>query len=462
MSSAGISSVRAIFQGVVGETNIRTAPAELSPYAVAGVSPSIVVLPENTAEAAQIVAAASDTGLALLACGSRSSLSVGAPPARYDVALDMTRVTGIDHYDPGDLTVSVKAGTLVCDLDRTLSANGQFLPLLVPFFSRATIAGAIATGLDSPLRHSYGTARDFLIGAEFIDGTGAHTKSGGRVVKNVTGYDFHKLLLGSLGTLAVITRLNFRTFPRPVSRRGLLASFADERAALQFQETVAASPLQPCVAEILSPEIARLFLEEKSPVASLRLDTGAWTACIGYEGSQEMCDRFARELSALALRAAARNAVVIHDAQFAALLEILREGPALLGGASANAFVFRFATLPAHLLQLLAAVRSFAASSWSESAAIVRSGSIIYLALLPQDRADTEAVTRQLAYFWKSVSSLRAQMELNASILFGPPDLQASLNPWLYAPADLELHRKVKQAFDPKNIFAPGRFVGGI
>ena len=82
------------------------------------------------------------------------------------------------------------------------------------------MGGAIASGLDSPLRHFYGTARDFLIGAEFVDGTGALAKSGGRVVKNVTGYDFHKLLNGSLGSLAVITRMNFRTFPlHPIAPR---------------------------------------------------------------------------------------------------------------------------------------------------------------------------------------------------------------------------------------------------
>jgi hypothetical protein len=171
----------------------------------------------------------------------------------------MTRLTGIAHYDPGDLTVSVNAGMPLAELARILADQNQFLPLAVPFFERATIGGAIAVGLDSPLRHFYGTARDFLIGAEFVDGAGALTKSGGRVVKNVTGYDFHKLLNGSLGSLAVITRLNFRTFPLQQSRRGFVASFENQAAALAFVKALGDSALTPTVVDFVSPEFAELF-----------------------------------------------------------------------------------------------------------------------------------------------------------------------------------------------------------
>src|SRR5439155_5999767 len=131
------------------------------------------------------------------------------------------------------------------DLAAPLYKQKQFLPLPVPFYFESTIGGIIASGVDSALRHSYGTARDFLIGAEFIDGTGHLCKSGGRVVKNVTGYDLHKLLIGSLGTLAVITRLNFRTFPAPVSSRGFVASFASAENALALRRSIVESPLNP-------------------------------------------------------------------------------------------------------------------------------------------------------------------------------------------------------------------------
>src|SRR6202011_6121068 len=105
-------------------------------------------------------------------------------------------------------------------------------------------------GSDSPLRYAYGTARDFLLGVEFVTGEGVVSKSGGRVVKNVTGYDLHKLLIGSLGTLAVITRLNLRTFPLPPTQRTFVASFATAPGALSFCAAIAKSPLQPKLVEV--------------------------------------------------------------------------------------------------------------------------------------------------------------------------------------------------------------------
>ena len=103
------------------------------------------------------------------------------------------------------------------------------MPLAVPFLDRTTVGGTIASGVDSPLRQSYGTARDYILGMEFVTGEGIVAKSGGRVVKNVTGYDMHKLMIGSLGTLGVITKINLRTFPRPLHTRGFIAAIRNRR-----------------------------------------------------------------------------------------------------------------------------------------------------------------------------------------------------------------------------------------
>ena len=460
MSPLLASSLASRFEGVVGPEYVHVAQAELQKYQVDGATPAVALQPETPGQAADIVRIAAEEKLSIVPCGSCSALAIGNVPSRYDLALDMTRISGIAHYDPGDLTVSVNGGTLLAELAQILAEKNQFLPLAVPFFSRATVAGAIASGLDSPLRHSYGTPRDFLIGAEFIDGTGAQAKSGGRVVKNVTGYDFHKLLHGSLGSLAVITRLNFRTFPLPPSRRGFLVSFADETAALAFVNALAASFLTPTVLEVMSPEFARLFLEEKSPVASLRLDSQAWTVCVGFEGTGEVCERYGRDLASLACTAAAQNAVMIHDAQFLAMLEILGEAPASMHSASGQSIVFRFATLPAQLPDLLRALRSFANSSWMPPVILIRSASIVYLALLPREAE--ESALKQVAYFCNSVGSLRGKLEFNPSLLFCPPEWKSALNFSAQPPADFDLHRRIKKAFDPNGTLAPGRFVGGI
>jgi glycolate oxidase FAD binding subunit len=454
------NSVTSRFEAVVGRANILTAAATLAEFSVDSVVPLTVVRPETAAQTAEIVKIALEENLAVIPCGARSSLGLGMSPSRYDVALDMTGIRGIEHYDAGDLTISVNAGTPLAEVARVLAAKNQFLPLAVPFFETATVGGAIASGLDSPLRHFYGTARDFVIGAEFVDGTGALTKSGGRVVKNVTGYDFHKLLNGSLGSLAVITRVNFRTFPMQLARRGFLASFADETGALAFVREIAATPLSPIVLEVLSPEFSKLFVAEKSPVAPLRLDLQAWTVVVGFDGSNEVCERYSNDLTRLARTARTQDAITVLDAPFSSLLEILRESPVLMRDAAAKSVVFRFATLPAKLPDLLRALRSFASSSWSPSATLVRSGTIIYLGLAP--REGDETALKQIAYFWKSAGSLQAQLEFNATILFCPSEWKLELGVWAYGAGNLDLQQRVKKAFDPNGTFAPGRFAGGI
>jgi hypothetical protein len=218
--------------------------------------------------------------------------------------------------------------------------------------------------------------------------------------------------------------------------------------------------LTPTVLEVLSPEFAELFLEEKSPVASLRLDVEAWTVLAGFEGSAEVCERYRRDLSRLARIAAARDAIAVHDSQFLSLVEILREAPAAMSRITKNAMVLRFVTLPGKLADMVRALRSFATSSWMSAAILIRGASIVYVALLPSN--GDESALKGATYFWKSVGSLRGQMEFNASILFCPVEWKDQLGVWAYAGGDLELGQRVKKAFDPGGTFARGRFAEGV
>src|SRR5690242_4160846 len=253
-------NLAARLQSAIGSSSVAVDPPVCAEYAVDDIIPAAVAKPASAEEAAEIVRFAALEKLALISCGNRTKLGIGMPPSRYDIALDMTSLNKVAHYDPGDLTVSVDAGANFNDLAAPLYKQKQFLPLSVPFYFESTIGGIIASGVDSSLRHSYGTARDFLIGAEFVDGTGRLCKSGGRVVKNVTGYDLHKLLIGSLGTLAVITRLNFRTFPAAPSSRGFVMSFRSSEEALAFSKLVESIPLHPSSIDLISHQLMHLFI----------------------------------------------------------------------------------------------------------------------------------------------------------------------------------------------------------
>jgi len=196
-------------ESALGASQVIADPAVCSEYGVDEIAPTVIAKPSSAEQAAEIVRFAALEKLALIPCGNRTKLGIGMPPSRYDLALDMTGLNQIVHYDPGDLTLSVDAGTNFNEFAVPLYNQKQFLPLSVPFYFESTIGGIIASGVDSSLRHSYGTARDFLIGAEFVDGTGRFCKSGGRVVKNVSGYDLHKLMIGALGTLGGLVLLFF-------------------------------------------------------------------------------------------------------------------------------------------------------------------------------------------------------------------------------------------------------------
>jgi len=258
MSTAG-ATVGSRLADIVGPQHVITDPARLAAFAVDNEKPSAAVSPQSSAEIVEVVKFAAKDQLGIVATGARTKLGIGLPPRRYDIALDMTRLDRVVAYDPGDLTLSVEAGIPLRKLGGILAEHRQFLPLGVPYLSQTTIGGTIASGVDSPLRQMYGTARDYLLGMEFVTGEGVAAKSGGRVVKNVTGYDIHKLMIGALGTLGIITRINFKTFPMPSASRAFRCHLSNSRARLRMRNRVAQSPLAPMTMELFSPGVAGLF-----------------------------------------------------------------------------------------------------------------------------------------------------------------------------------------------------------
>jgi glycolate oxidase FAD binding subunit len=446
-------------------------------YAIDGFVPAAVAKPVSVEEAVEVVRFAAREKLAVVPVGARTKLSIGATPIRYDVALDMSAVNQISQYDPGDLTVSVGAGLLLAKLNAALLDHNQFLPLLVPYYSQATIGGAIASGIDSPLRQTYGTARDFLLGAEFIDGTGALVKSGGRVVKNVTGYDLHKLLIGSLGSLAVITRLNFRTFPAPLSPRGFLASFSTHEAALAARRKIVESPLSPLTLDVINPTAARIFAErtpstpERSVFAGENRQTSEsplglpgewfhpsdWQLCAGFAGIPEVLTRHNRDLTRVAKQCGANTISVLDDATRPSVWGRLREAIALFRESSPFAAIFKFTVLPSLQAEAITILEAVGHSAKLPPALIAQASGTLYIALLPDAAAQPPA--EALALLAQEIFSLSRRFDGRASLLFAPPTLKQLLESALnsHPSSDLALMRRVKSAFDPQNVFAPNR-----
>ncbi|HJY88031.1 MAG TPA: FAD-binding oxidoreductase [Candidatus Acidoferrales bacterium] len=448
-------------EGIVGAGHMLTRPAELQGYAVDGLEPVAAVLPGSAEEVGEVVRLAAAEKLAVIPVGGRTKLGVGAPPRRYDVAMDVTRLGRVLAYDPGDLTLGVEAGIRFRELDKVLAVEKQFVPLMPPFAERATIGGVLATNSSTPLRHAYGSARDYVLGMEFVTGEGRCAKSGGRVVKNVSGYDLHKLMIGALGTLGVITRVNFKTFPLPRAQTTFVASFAQAKEALGLCHTIAKSPLQPRLVEVVDPNAAEL-LRGSGGLSPARWPLGAWSVVVAAAGDERVVERHRIDLSRMAQEAHALSFLALSEQERQGLLACIREFPRHITNFTPAATLFRTTILPTRMAVLVERTRQVAEHNHLPLATLVRASGIVFCALVPPT-LDGETLTR-LAQAARELFHTIASSEINGRALIecGPTELKQQVNVWGPARDDLTLIERLKQAFDPQGILSPGRFLGGI
>lgn len=451
----------------------------------------------------EVVRLAAAENLAVIPCGTFHQLGLGAPPARYDIALRI----GLDRvlsYDPRDLTLSVEAGIQLGTLNQQLREQRQFLPLDSYFGGFATIGGILATNSSGPLRHASGTARDFLLGLEFVTGEGVRTKSGGRVVKSVAGYDIHKLMIGSFGTLGIITSANFRTFPLPPVTATYLSRFAALDDALAFRRAIAASQLQPRALDILSPEGARLLnsvapadarefseeeilqlMEQESKARRERgepesfamtfrspspgFSENEWTVLVGAGGNEQVVDRHRRELEPMAHAACATAFEQARPQRqpFARLSEddcmewsYVRAFSGLVFHLKPAAATLKVNILPGQFSEFVKAAGGIAGQHELSSAALLRAAGVLYLALVPSSQ--DEGALKRLAKACSEIFSAAHRAGGSAMIEFCSTALKREVGVWGPPRADLALMRKLKNEFDPRGILSPGRFYGEI
>lgn len=476
MSAPGDAAL-ARLESLAGAEGFRGDDAARAECAVDGLRPACVVAPASAAAAAEIVAFCAAEKLAVIPLGAGTKRGIGMPPARYDVALRTTRLDRVLDYDPGDLTLGVEPGIGVARLAELLAERGQFLPLAVPYANRATIGGTLSSGVDSPLRHAYGSPRDFVLGLEFVTGEGKRAKSGGRVVKNVSGYDIHKLLLGALGTLGLITRANFRTFPLPAQTRGFLAEFADAAGALELRRRIADSPLEPLTLDLLSPPVAQLFARATPPPPEPELfgrgsgggalplpgpwfPTAGWLVAVAFGGRERVLERYATELERMAGDAGARNRLLLGGEDRPKVWGRLREAIPLLLARSPATTVLRMSVLPSRFAEAIAAVERFSTEAKLPAAVIVRAAGVVYAAFTPA--SDDLATLGRVACAMAGLQNTAAELGGTAVVPFAPLEIKKRMSIWGPPRPEAELFRRLKTVFDPAGIFAPGRHAGGV
>lgn len=229
-------------------------------YAVDGLTPGAVVLPSSRESIAQVIRWASAQRLAVVPWGGGTQMALGNVPSRVDLVLDLSRYHRVLDYQPADLTATVETGISLGTLQRELAPGGKFVPLEAPLPGRATVGGILASNASGPLRYGYGLPRDWLIGVSVVMADGVEAKAGGKVVKNVTGYDLNKLYIGSLGTLGVIVEATFKLAPRPAALAALAAGFSSLREGAEAGASLLRQVFAPQGVQLIDSEVTRRAL----------------------------------------------------------------------------------------------------------------------------------------------------------------------------------------------------------
>jgi len=215
-----------------------------------------LVMPFTDKRLGQVSAIAHQNQWSLFPCGNGSKASWGGLPSDFDFYLSTGNLNQVIDHAVGDLTVTVQAGTPLANLQQQLQQAGQFLPIDPSYPESATIGGIVATADAGSWRERYGGIRDLIIGISFVRADGEIAKAGGRVVKNVAGYDLMKLFTGSYGTLGVITQLTFRTYPLPPASETMVVT-GDSDKIHQVTQTLGHSTLTPTRADLLSAGVVK-------------------------------------------------------------------------------------------------------------------------------------------------------------------------------------------------------------
>ncbi len=379
--------------------------------------------------------------LELLSHGTKRTLG---RPSQTDITLDLSSLTGVTLYEPQELVLSARAGTPIAEIEKLVADNGQELafepmdygPLLGTPAKSGTIGGALAANLSGPRRIKAGAARDHFLGFSAVSGRGETFKSGGRVVKNVTGYDLCKVLAGSYGTLGAMTDVTIKTLPAAETEKTLLLHGLDDTAASAAMAEAMGSSCDVSGAAHIPSHLVNRFERMSGNRAATALRIEGVLPSVLHRMSM-LADLLKRHGDAETLETASSRLFwrsVRDVAAFSA------DGP------SKDRMIWRVSVPPARGHEISEAI-STAAQMFYDWA-----GGLIWIALLPTDDAGAATLRKAVAATGGHATLVRAPAAVRAKVdVFQPQDV-----------GNAGLSRRVKESFDPKGILNPGRMWAGV
>ena len=427
-SIAAVETAWSDLRALVGAEHLRTSKLE---DAVDDVLPHMVIEPGNPEEVAGALKIATGAGLQVIPRGGATKMDWGNPPRSGDLMLSTRRLNRVVEHAWGDMTATVEAGCTFQQLQQTLAGHGQRLALDPLWPDQATIGGILATNDSGPLRIRFGSLRDLVIGITLALPDGTLAKSGGKVVKNVAGYDLPKLATGSLGTLGVITQAIFRLHPVPRETRTLSFSDSDSGTSDGGSMNALVLAIQDC--NMVPTGVQVRAGSSSTPEVDLR-----------FEGTAAGCE--AQIEQTLRIASGARRIESPAD--------VWNARSELWSGAEPSV-VCKFSLLPADIGTFLDLIRKASELLHLPWRLVAQAVGVGYLRL---EGTDTGALLNAL-------QDLRKKLETRGGslvILRCPLEIKSKMDVWGSAGDALALMRSIKAQFDPAGLLNPGRFIGGI
>ncbi len=443
---------------IVGEAHLIRDSDRLKTLRIDGKRPKVLVYPGDTEEVSRIVAYAFDHTLAIIPMGNGTKIEVGNPPEKVDILLSTQRLNRITDCDCDNLTLTAESGITLKEVQKRLAQEGRgyFIPLDPPFTEKATLGGIIATNSSGPRRYMYGTARDLVIGMKAVFPNGDIVVSGGKTVKNVSGYDLSKLLIGSYGTLGVICEMTFKLLPIPEKEVTVLIPFIRLEDGDAFVQEIIDSQLLPSSIDTLN----RPAMERLKPPVSLTEET-RYLVAIGLDGVMEGIEREISELRERGKKYQSLDPLILYSQEHQSFWSALRDFSETLKRQRILFLSFKSNFLISKGGEVMKRYEKIMSQTGIESALIWRSGNgILYSYLFPG--RSLKSKMESMIELIRQLTSEAIKNEGNMMVESAPTILKKKISVWGEMRPEYQVMRRLKEEIDPRGIFSPGRFIGGI
>lgn len=433
---------------IVGATGVLT-EAESASYAIDGQVPKAVVLPASVQETQDVLQFAAKQNLSVIPAGGGTKLGIGNLPPKVDVVLATTHLNSVVEYEPADLTVTVEAGIRLADLQTELAKHRQYLAWDPPYAERCTIGGIVASNSSGSLRLRHGTARNQVLGLRVIHANGTVVKSGGKVVKNVAGYDLNKLYIGAFGTLGIITEVALKLSPIPTRQALLTAEFQDIQNAVNTGLSIVGSQTLPLY--------VNLFINSDTILveSDTQTDKRNPTLVTGFGGDPETVAWQLVQSREIVEQNGAIGVTTLEGESHQRLQKTIQEFPADNGESERV-----IAKINLKRTDLAEFAGKIVDAGWAcEVQMLVLLGSgVLYLAIPSAPDTDFQYLADVLTHLRQSVLEAHGNLIIETA----PSELKRHIDVWGPVGATLSLMKQVKTKFDAGGLLNPGRFVESI